>query len=288
MPTKIRLALGLMWLLYGWNAIRLLLVWRVVIRADLPITVPLGIIYFVVSVLYVLLIRAVALGRNWARFTYSGLAVIGVGRIVWEWFYGGLTSPLWLIGGGLVILVHSTVLACLYHSSSRPWFNKRATSASNQPAATNAGGQSLEPTLELAGDPPVSVRSVKVLAGKPQAMSSADALAGLKEALPYIQQAAKQSEAEGKTPSGSFVCFFVIEPDGMIRILGRGKERRLTGGNPEGMIEGFGASTMSNKWRFPTSGGQTIIEVEFVIGQRQDSASGWVRFGHRLQQLLEW
>jgi hypothetical protein len=156
------------------------------------------------------------------------------------------------------------------------------------PTATNAGGQSVEPMLELPGDPSVSVRSVKVLVGRPQAMSRADALAGLKEALPYVQQAAKQSEAEGKTPSGSFVCFFVTEPDGMIRILMWGKERRLTGGNPEGIIKGFGASTMSNKWRFPTSGGQTIIEVEFVVGQRQDSASGWVRFARRFQQWLEW
>ena len=127
-------------------------------------------------------------------------------------------------------------------------------------------GKAVEPMPELPGDPPVSVRSVKVLAGRPRAMSRADVLAGLKEALPYIQQAAKQSEAEGQTPSGSFVSIFVTEPDGMIRIQA-GKETRLTGGTPEGVIKGFSASTMSNKWRFPVSGGQTIIEAVFVVDQ---------------------
>lgn len=127
-------------------------------------------------------------------------------------------------------------------------------------------GKSAEPLPALTGDPPVSVRSVKVLAGRPQAMSRVDALAGLKEALPFVQQAAKQSEAEGTTPSGSFVATFVTEPDGMIRIMME-REVRLTGGNPEGVVKGFSASTMSNKWRFPTSGGQTIIEAEFVVGQ---------------------
>lgn len=128
-------------------------------------------------------------------------------------------------------------------------------------------GKSAERMPHLAGDPPVSVLSFNVLAGKPQAMSRADALAGLKEALPYVQQAAKQSEVEGKTPSGSFVSTFVTEPDGMIRIM-MGRENRLSGGDPEGVDKGFAASTMSNKWRFPASGGQTIIEAEFVVGQQ--------------------
>jgi hypothetical protein len=129
MPTKIRLALGLMWLLWTWNAVRLLLAWLVVIRSGLPNTTALGIIYALVLVPYALLIWAVTLGRNWARFTYSGLAVIGVVMIFWEWFLGGLTSPQRMIWAGLVIIVHSTVLACLFHSSSRPWFNKSGGNA---------------------------------------------------------------------------------------------------------------------------------------------------------------
>jgi hypothetical protein len=137
---------------------------------------------------------------------------------------------------------------------------------STTPTTTSAGEQSGKPMPELAGDPPVSVRSFKVLAGRPRAMPSADALAGLKEALPYLQQAARQSEAEGKAPSGSFVATFVIEPDGMIRIMMEG-EVRLTGGDPEGVVKGLVGSTMSNKWRFPASGGQNIVEAEFVVGE---------------------
>lgn len=124
MPTKVRLALGLMWLLWAWNAIRLFLAWLVVTRSDQPNTTALGVLYVAVLVPYALLIRAVASGRNWARLTYSGLTVIGIGMIVLEWFLGGLTSPQQLLGAVLVIIVHSTVLACLFHSSSGTWFNK--------------------------------------------------------------------------------------------------------------------------------------------------------------------
>jgi hypothetical protein len=45
------------------------------------------------------------------------------------------------------------------------------------------------------------------------------------------------------------------------------RDVRLTGGDPEGVVKGLGDSTMSNKWRFPTSGGQSIIEAEFVVGE---------------------
>ncbi|HEY5755653.1 MAG TPA: hypothetical protein VIU34_07510 [Steroidobacter sp.] len=93
-------------------------------------------------------------------------------------------------------------------------------------------------------------------------LSHADALAGLKQALPHLQQAAKQSEAEGKMSGGSFVANFVVEPDGMIRIMTE-DEVRL----PEEVVEGLVGSTMGNKWRFPASGGQSIIEAEFVVGQ---------------------
>jgi hypothetical protein len=145
---------------------------------------------------------------------------------------------------------------------------------SSSTTTTNAGGQSGELMFELAGDPPVSVRSIKVLAGTPQAMPPADALAGLKEALPYLQQAAKQSEVEGKTLSGSFVVAFVTEPDGMIRIMMEG-EVRLTGGDPKGVVKGLVGSTMSDKWRFPTSGGQSIIEAEFVVGEPCQAPASW-------------
>jgi hypothetical protein len=122
--------------------------------------------------------------------------------------------------------------------------------------------------VELTGDPPVAVRSVKVTG----AMSHADALAGLKDALPYVQQAAKQSEAEGEMPGGSFEASFVTEPDGKIRIVMEG-ESRLTGGKPAGVAEVFIGSAMGNEWRFPASGGQSIIETEFVVGQEREPKS---------------
>ena len=120
----------------------------------------------------------------------------------------------------------------------------------------------MESMPQLPGDPRVSVRSVKVTGAMPRA----DALAGLTQALPHIQQAAKQSEAEGKTPSGSFAASFRTEPDGMIRMVLEG-ECRLTGGKPAAVVEGFISSTMARKWRFPESGGPSLIEVEFVVGQ---------------------
>lgn len=297
-----------MWLMWAVGATYALSAWLVVIRLDLPNTTALGIIYALVLVVYALLIRAVTLGRNWTRFTYSGLAIIAVGSIVWTWLLGGLTSTQRLIGGwadhhrvfhcsGLLVSFKFQALVqqnkgtdavklrlavtrraraahCCRSAEARMlWLllmgivmcAALAASACNRSTtapAPNAGGQSVKPVLELTGDPPVSVRSVKVTG----AMSRADALAGLQEALPHLQQAAKQSEAEGKTPSGSFVASFVTEPDGMIRMMMEG-ESRLTGGKPAGVVEGLSSSTMSNKWRFPASGGQTIIETEFVVGQ---------------------
>ncbi len=116
---------------------------------------------------------------------------------------------------------------------------------------------------QIAGDgPTVSVRSVKVTG----AMSRPDALAGLAQALPYIQQAAQQSEVEGKAPTGSFAVSFRTEPDGMVRMALEG-ESKLTGGKADGVVEGFILSTMGHKWRFPPSRGPSLIEVEFAVGR---------------------
>ena len=137
-----------------------------------------------------------------------------------------------------------------------------ACNGSATPSVPSAEGQSAEPMIELTGDPPVSVRSLKVTG----AMSHADALVGLKEALSHVQQAAKQSEAAGHTPGGSFEASFVIEPNGMIRMVMEG-ESRLAGGKPAQLVEIFSGSAMGNEWRFPASDGQSIVEVEFVVGQ---------------------
>ncbi|MBM0105242.1 hypothetical protein JM946_10805 [Steroidobacter sp. S1-65] len=139
-------------------------------------------------------------------------------------------------------------------------------SACNWSPTPRTPNAAVEAMPELGGDPPVSVRSFKVLAGTPSPMSRADALAGLKDALPYLQQAAKQSELEGKTPTGSFVNTFVALPDGTVPIMMEGQSR-LNGGDPNGVVKGFLELAMSNEWRFPASGGKTLIEVEFVVGR---------------------
>lgn len=144
-------------------------------------------------------------------------------------------------------------------------FAALAVSACNQsesPPAPNVEGQSVPSLPGLAGDPSVSVRGVKVTGG----LSPADAVVGLQEALPFVQQALQHNEIEGQMPGGSFAISFVTEPDGMIRMVMEG-ENRLTGVKAAEGVEEFIADAMSNKWRFPTSGSQTIIEVEFEVGQ---------------------
>jgi hypothetical protein len=128
MPREVRLALGLMWLIWAAGAVYLLGAWLEAARSALPNATMLGIIYSVVMVALVLLIRAVSLGRNWARLTYSALAVIAIGSIAWAWFRGGLTPTQLLIGAGLVI-AYSTVLFFLFHSSSGLWFNRSGRNA---------------------------------------------------------------------------------------------------------------------------------------------------------------
>jgi hypothetical protein len=123
MPPKVRLALGLMWIIWAAGTIHLLGRWLEASRSALPGATMLGIIYAVISVALVFLIRAVGLGRNWARLTYSGQAAIAVGAIVLAWFRGGSTPTQLLIGGGLII-AYSTILVFLFHSSSGRWFNK--------------------------------------------------------------------------------------------------------------------------------------------------------------------
>jgi hypothetical protein len=123
MPPRVRLALGLMWLIWAAGAIYLLATWLEASRSALPSASMLGISYATILVALVFLIRAVGLGRKWARLTYSGLAVIAVGSIVRAWFRGGLTQTQLLIGAGLII-AYSTILVFLFHSNSGHWFNK--------------------------------------------------------------------------------------------------------------------------------------------------------------------
>ena len=121
----------------------------------------------------------------------------------------------------------------------------------------------MESLPRLTGQGPlIEVRSVKVTG----AMSREHAIVGLADALPHIQQAVKQSEADGKAPSGWFSTSFRTEPNGMIRMVLEG-ENHLVGGKPGGVADGFAGSTMGRKWRFPASEGPSLIEVEFAVGQ---------------------
>jgi hypothetical protein len=124
MPPKVRLALGLMWIIWAAGAIHLLAGWLEASRSALPSATMPGIIYVAILVALVFLIRAVGLGRNWAGLTYSGLAAIAVGSIVLAWFRGALNPTQLLMEGGLII-AYSTILVFLFHSSSGRWFNKR-------------------------------------------------------------------------------------------------------------------------------------------------------------------
>jgi hypothetical protein len=85
-------------------------------------------IYAVVLVALALLIRAVTLGRNWARLAYAALAVIAVGSIIRAWSQGGLGPLHVLIAGGLII-AYATIVVFLFHSSSASWFDRSRRNA---------------------------------------------------------------------------------------------------------------------------------------------------------------
>lgn len=117
-----------MWLIWAAGAIHLLAACLEASRSALPSVTMLGITYVAISVALVFLIRAVSLGRNWARLAYSALAVLAVGSIVWAWSRGGLNPTQLLIGAGLII-AYATILVFLFHSSSGHWFNKPGRNA---------------------------------------------------------------------------------------------------------------------------------------------------------------
>jgi hypothetical protein len=107
----------------------------------------------------------------------------------------------------------------------------------------------------------VSVRSVKVTG----ALSRSDALSGLSKALPHLQQAVKDSAADGKSLNGTFAASFRTEPDGMIRMVLEG-ESQLKGSAAKGVIEKFIGGTMGRKWQFPQGSGPSLVEAEFAVG----------------------
>jgi len=123
MPKKVRLAAVLMWLVWASGAIYLLGAWLAAMRTGLSNATVLASSYAVVLIALAILIRAVTLGRNWARLVYAGLAMIAVGSIIRAWSQGGLGPGHVLIAAGLII-AYAVILVSLFHSSSAPWFDK--------------------------------------------------------------------------------------------------------------------------------------------------------------------
>lgn len=111
------------------------------------------------------------------------------------------------------------------------------------------------------GNQRVAVHSVQVTG----ALTKADALAGLAQALPHLQHAVQEGLANGKAPKGTFAASFRTEPDGMIRMFLEGENRLAVPGAGD-VVERFAADTMAEKWRFPPGSGPSLIQAEFAIG----------------------
>jgi hypothetical protein len=124
-PTEVRFATALMWLIWAGGAFYALGAWLEVSRKGVPNATVLAITYAIVLVALAILIRAVTLGRNWARLTYSGLAVLAVAAIVRTWFAASMSRTQLLISAAVVI-AYATVLFLLFLSGSAPWFKKSA------------------------------------------------------------------------------------------------------------------------------------------------------------------
>jgi hypothetical protein len=128
MPTKVRIAVILMSLVWTVGVVYMLTTWFQAKRLGIPSTTMLAISWSLIMLLLALLIRAVALGGRLARTLYSVLAVIAVGSIVAGWFIGTTSAVQLLVGAPLVVL-YATILALLFHSESAPWFNKQRRNA---------------------------------------------------------------------------------------------------------------------------------------------------------------
>ena len=112
-----------MWLIWAGGAFYALGAWLEVSREGMPNATVLAIAYAIVLGALAILIRAITLGRNWARLTYSGLAVLAVAAIVRTWF-GGSMSRTQLLTSAAVVIAYATVLFLLFLSGSAPWFKK--------------------------------------------------------------------------------------------------------------------------------------------------------------------
>ena len=126
MPTKVRIATVLMWLIWVAGTVYSLGAWMLAKRTGYPAHALLVSIYVIVLTLLALLIRAVMAGRNWARITYAVLAVFAITSIVLSWISA---NPVMKAVGGTLVIAYSVILTLLFHSASRSWFSRPARNA---------------------------------------------------------------------------------------------------------------------------------------------------------------
>ena len=125
MPVRVRAATVLMWLLWIGGTVYGVTAWLLAKQMGAGGLVVLGFVYSLVFILLALLIRAVMKGRNWARITYSVLAVLAVAAISLDLFQGTSTGIGSQLLGGALVIAYSAILVLLFHSTSNLWFRKR-------------------------------------------------------------------------------------------------------------------------------------------------------------------
>ena len=125
------------------------------------------------------------------------------------------------------------------------------------------GLSAVKPILSLGeGDERVALLSVNVEG----ALSREAALCSLNEGLSHLHQLlANISKGGAALPSGTVAWDFITEPDGLIRMVLVNKSS-LTGSGADDLIKQFVGLTMSCKWRFAQSGGQSLVQAVFSIG----------------------
>ncbi len=129
MPTKVLLAIRLMAVLWATGSLYLCFAWVTAWRSGIPGTTVLAVSYSIVIVLLGLLIRAVSKGRNWARITYTVIAVLGIVSISLSWFRAEALSVPAMILLLAVPATYVVVVGLLFHPTVRPWFNRTPSDA---------------------------------------------------------------------------------------------------------------------------------------------------------------
>lgn len=115
-----------MWTLWVAGAAYVTSSWLAATRSGAQPPLALAFVYVAVLTLLALLIRAVMLGRNWARVTYTVFASIAIVSILVTW----IVDPASLDVVGIVLVAaYAAILVLLFHSASKGWFSRRPRNA---------------------------------------------------------------------------------------------------------------------------------------------------------------